>query len=132
MSDRERLRILRMARELDSCSDAQLRALLPFVDELVVPVGTRLAQEGRLCHQLLIVAAGELQTSRRGRVGKLEPGDTFGWSAMYERGWHDATVTAASSARLLVMGHGQFRAVKALVSEPEELSEPALSRRLVS
>jgi CRP-like cAMP-binding protein len=132
MSDRDRLRILRMTKELDGCSDAQLTALLPFIDELVVPAGTRLAQEGRLCQQLLIVAAGELETCRQGRVRKLQPGDTFGWTAMYERGWHDATVTAASSAQLLVMGHGQFRAVKAVVSEPAEFSEPALPRSLVS
>jgi hypothetical protein len=31
-----------------------------------------------------------------------------------------------------VMGHAQFRAAKALVSEPAESLEPALSRRLAS
>lgn len=118
MSNRERLRILRMTKELEACGDAQLEALLPFFDEVIVHAGARLAQEGRLCHQLLILASGELETRSQGRLGKLKPGDTFGWTAMYEHGWNDATVTAATNAQLLVMGHGQFRAVKALVSEP--------------
>jgi len=51
---------------------------------------------------------------------------------MFERGWHDATLTASTSVRLLVMGHGQFRAVKAVVTPPAEFSEPALPRSLVS
>lgn len=126
MSNRDRLRILRMTKELEGCNDAQLEALLPFFDEVVVPSGTRLAQEGRLCHQFLIVASGQLETCRQGRPGKLASGDTFGWTAMYEHGWCDATVTAASSARLLVMGHGQFRAVKAVVSAPAEAVRASL------
>ncbi len=118
MSNRQRRCILRMTKELEGCSDTQLEELLPFFDEVMVPAGTRLAQEGRLCHQLLVVAFGELETRSQGRLGKLKPGDTFGWNAMYERGWNDATVTAATTAQLLVMGHGQFRAVKAVVGEP--------------
>lgn len=118
MSNRDRLRILRLTKELEGCSDAQLHGLLPFVDEVVVPAGTLVAQEGRLCHQFLVVASGELQTYRHGRVGKLASGDTLGWTAMYEQGSYDATVTAVSITRLLVMGHAQFRAVKAVVGEP--------------
>jgi CRP-like cAMP-binding protein len=116
MSNRDRLRILSSTKELGALSRAQLRALLPFVDEMHVSAGTRLALEGRFCDLFLIVAAGEIETCRRGSKGKLEPGDTAGWNAMHERGWHDATLVAATSARLLVMSHAQFRAVKALVA----------------
>lgn len=132
MSNRERLRVLRRAKELQSSTDAELRALVPYFDEIAVPTGTRLAQEGRLSHQFFIVTEGELEICREGTRGKLEAGDSFGWNAMYEHEWDDATVTVASSARLLVMGHAQFRAVKAIVSEPAESSEPPLSRSLAS
>jgi len=132
MSNRDRFRILRMTKEFAACRDAQLLKLVPFFDEVLVPAGTHLAQEGRVSHQFLIVAVGELETCRQGMRGKLEPGDAFGWTAMYEHGRDDATVIAASSARLLVMGHGQFRALKAIVSEPAPSLQPALSRRLVS
>jgi CRP-like cAMP-binding protein len=132
MSNQERLRILRMTKELEGCTDSELQALLPHVDEVVVAAGTLVAGEGRLAHQFMIVAEGVLETCRQGVRGKLERGDSFGWTAMYEQGWDEATVRAASTAQLLVMGHAQFRAAKALVSEPAESLEPALSRRLAS
>lgn len=132
MSNGERLRILRQAMELDRCSDAQLRELLPYVDEVAVPAGTRLAQQGRLGHQFGVVAAGELETCRDGIRGTLGPGGAFGWTAMIERGRNELTVTSVSSVRLLVMSHAQFRAVEAVLSEQAPSSEPALSRRLAS
>jgi CRP-like cAMP-binding protein len=124
--------MLRLAKEFHGSSDPQLQALVPHFDEVAVPAGTRLAQEGRLSRQFFIVTEGELETCRQGKRGKLGPGESFGWSAMYEHGWDDATVTASSSARLLVMGHAQFRAAKTVVSEPAGSSEPALPRSLAS
>jgi CRP-like cAMP-binding protein len=124
--------MLRLAKELEGCTDAQLQSLVPYFDEVAVTAGTRLAQEGRLSQQFFIVTEGELETCRQGTRGELARGDSFGWNAMYEHGWDDATVTAASGARMLVMGHAQFRAVKSVVSEPVESSEPALSRNLAS
>jgi CRP-like cAMP-binding protein len=132
MSNRERLRVLRLTEELEGCTEAQLRELLRHVDEVSVSAGTRLAAQGHLAHQFLIVADGVLETCGRGSRGKLERGDSYGWSAMYEQGWDDATVTARSNARLLVMSHAQFRAAKAVVSQAVVSSEPALSRGLAS
>jgi CRP-like cAMP-binding protein len=116
VSNRDRLRILSSTKELSALSRARLSALLPFVDEIHVSAGTCLAQEGRLCDLYLIVANGEIETCRQGRKGRLEPGDTAGWNAMHNRGRHDATLLAATNARLLVMGHSQFRAIRALVA----------------
>jgi CRP-like cAMP-binding protein len=114
MSNRDRLRILSSTKELGALSRVQLRALLPFVDEMHVSAGTRLALEGRFCDLFLIVAAGEIESCRRGSKGKLESGDTAGWNAMHNRSRHDATLVAATNARLLVMSHSQFRAIRAL------------------
>jgi len=61
--------------------------------------------------ELAVVIEGTL-SRRSHRVG---PGETIGWNAMWERSTNPATVTAESDARLLVMSHDQFRAVKALV-----------------
>jgi CRP-like cAMP-binding protein len=114
MSDRERVAVLRAVRELASCDDAELSALAHFVDEARVPAGTVLAEEGRLCHELVIVAEGVLEARCRGVVVSLGPGDTLGWDAMRNRGRHEATVRTASPAHLLVMSHEQFRAAAAL------------------
>jgi CRP-like cAMP-binding protein len=111
MTDPERLDVLRAAKELSGWTDKQLRGLLPFVDEVSIPAGAVIAEAGRLCHQLVIVASGVLETCRNGRSGRVGPGDVFGWSAMGDRGAYDATVLSVSPARLLVMSHQQFGAV---------------------
>ena len=105
---------MRAAKELAPFTSAQLQELLPFVDELWVPAGTQLAQEGRLCHELVIVAEGRLEARGRKGSAQLGPGDAFGWDAMRDRGLNEATVVAATSAQLIVMSHQQFRAAEAL------------------
>jgi len=114
MSNRERLRILRATRELARCTSGQLQELLPFIDDQCVPAGAELAREGSLCHEVLIVAGGLLETHGRAGCTKLGPGETFGWNAMRNRGLNEATVVAASPAHVLVMSHQQFRAAEAL------------------
>jgi hypothetical protein len=115
-----RLRALRSSGELTQCSDSQLRSLLQHVDEIAVRAGCRVAVEGRPCSQFLIVIEGRLRAvSARGGCQTLGAGDSWGWNAMWERLVNDATVVAESDARLLVMGHAQFRAVKAVAAPPE-------------
>ncbi len=114
MSNRERIRILRSTKELARFSESQLRGLASYVDEQSVGAGSQLAAEGRLCHQLLIVASGRLETCRGGRRKTLGPGDSFGWCAMRERGLNEANVSAVAPSRLLVMSHEQFRAIDGL------------------
>lgn len=114
--DVDRLQVLRSTAQLSACSDVELRSLSPFVDEVAVPVGRRLAVEGEPCTQFLMLAAGRLRAvTADGQDRVLEAGDSFGFDAMRERSLNDATLVAESAARLLVMGHDQFRAVKALL-----------------
>lgn len=114
MTVAERLAILRSVDELSSAGDDELRSLLPFFDEVLVPAGVAVAREGRLGHEFFVVANGELEVCRRGRASRLGPGCSFGWATMHDRGRHDATVVTMSPAQLLVMSHSQFRAVEAL------------------
>jgi len=114
VTNRERLLILRATKELAPFTSAQLAGLLPFIDEQRVPAGAELAREGRLCHELLIVAGGQLETHGRSGCARLGPGDTFGWEAMRRRGLNEATVVAAGPTDVLVMSHQQFRAAEAL------------------
>ena len=114
MIDRERLLILRQTKEFSRFDATRLRSLLPFIDEACIPAGMLVAQEGRLCHEFVIVAAGELESCRHGTPGSIGPGDAFGWREMRDRRPHDASVRAVSPAHLLVMSHEQFRAAEAL------------------
>lgn len=118
-----RLWALRVAAELAGHSDRELASLLPYFDEVLVPAGRRLALQGRLANAYLIVLQGRLQArSAGGAVRYLGAGDSFGWEAMWERGENPETVVVEADARLLLMGHAQFRAVKALADRPDQRS----------
>ena len=114
-----RLDTLRSTAELAGCSTAELRSLLPYVDEVTVPAGTRIAVRGKTSNQFVIVAEGRLRAGSPG-YGRhtLLPGETAGWAAMWEMAANDETVIAETEARLLVMGHAQFRAIKAIAQRP--------------
>jgi CRP-like cAMP-binding protein len=114
-----RLDTLRSTDELAACSPSELRSLLQYFDEVTVPHGTRIAVKGQLSSQFVIVAEGRLKAgSPDDGWHSLLPGDTAGWSAMWEMAANEATVVAETAARLLVMGHAQFRAVKAVARRP--------------
>ncbi len=115
MTAAERRRALRSLR---------LESLLPYFDEVVVRAGEELAVEGRLCHQFFVVVDGRLETCRGGVRGELVAGQGSGWAAMRARGVSEASVRAASDARLLVMGHEQFRAADALALKACESTMP--------
>jgi CRP-like cAMP-binding protein len=115
VSNRERLEVLRAVDALSGADGATLSALLPFFDEVTVPAGTVVAREGSLCHELVVVAGGELEVCRRGRASRMGIGGAFGWTEMRDRARHDATVLAVLPSRLLVMSHAQFRAASGVI-----------------
>jgi CRP-like cAMP-binding protein len=89
------------------------------VDEVTVPAGTRIAVRGETSNQFVIVAEGRLRAgSPDYGWHTLLPGETAGWAAMWEMAANDETVIAETEARLLVMGHAQFRAIKAIAQRP--------------
>jgi CRP-like cAMP-binding protein len=122
-SARARFAALRVLPELAPCSDSDIWSLLRYVDEVRLPAGEQVALEGRSCGEFVAVIDGALRAGTR----LLGPGSSFGWDAMWERSANLATVTVARDARLLVMSHEQFRAVKALVKWPRrQHNEPGL------
>jgi CRP-like cAMP-binding protein len=115
-----RIDALRATHELASYSDRHLQELLPYFDEVTVPAGSIVAQEGDRCSEYVVVLNGRLQTTT-GRIGSgtLRAGDSLGYDAMWERATNDATVVVDADAQLLVMSHAQFRAIKAVAEPPE-------------
>jgi hypothetical protein len=111
----ERLRALRSSPELAGLSGSALAFLISYVDEVEVGAGSRIAAEGRPCHQFVIVEQGCLRADSHDCGPRaLGPGDSWGWTHMWNRSLSDSTLIAETPARLLVIGHAQFRAVKAL------------------
>jgi CRP-like cAMP-binding protein len=122
-----RIETLRVARELATCSDRYLEGLLPYFDEVSLPAGTRVAREGDRCTAFAVVMNGRLQANAGcARTRTLIAGDSFGWNAMMERASNEETVIVAADARLLVMSHAQFRAVKVVADPSRSGSSPAV------
>jgi Cyclic nucleotide-binding domain len=110
----DRLATLRATPELAEWSVRSLQALSQQFDEVTLPAGRLIALEGMPCTEWVIVLEGGLGSrSLSGDSRLLRAGESSGWRAMWERGPNEATVVVESEARLLVMGHAQFRAVKA-------------------
>lgn len=84
-----------------------------YFDEVEVRAGEVIAIEGSLCHELIVVVDGRLEARTDGTARVLRAGDELGWAAMERRGRNEATVTAMTEARLLVMSHAQFAAASA-------------------
>lgn len=115
-ADTTRFAALRATRELAACSEQHLRSLLRYADEVAVPAGRLIAQQGRYCREFVVVVQGALAVGSNGSRRLLNPGDSYGWDSMWERSVNEATVVVESDARLLVMSHDQFRAVKAVAA----------------
>jgi len=131
MGMNERFAALRAIRELADCSDKEIWSLLTSVDEIRLPAGSVVVQAARYCTELVVVIVGTLRAISNGTADRFGPGDSLGWAAMCDRSVNEATVVAESDVRLLVSGHAQFRAFKAVVahqppgswSSPVRLSE---------
>jgi CRP-like cAMP-binding protein len=119
MTNGSRLEALRSLPELALFDSSAVRGLLSHVDEVEVGPGELLATGGRPCSEYLVVVEGSLEARSSAGLRRLGPGQSSGWRAMWERGVNPETLVTTSSARLLVMGRAQFRAVKALVAGRE-------------
>ena len=122
-----RFAALRAVRELADCSDRDIGSLLSSADEIRLSAGAEVAQAGRYCTEFVVVMEGTLR-SKRG-LNRLGPGDSLGWTAMWIRSFNEATVVAESDVRLLVIGHAQFRAFKAVAARQpvESWTSPPVS-----
>jgi CRP/FNR family transcriptional regulator, cyclic AMP receptor protein len=91
------------------CSKSELEALARNADEIELPAGRLLIEQGRPNHTFFIVMRGEVAVDVQGRpAGRLGPGDFFGEISMIDVGPATATITTATPLEALVMSHAQF------------------------
>jgi CRP-like cAMP-binding protein len=89
--------------------DRRLKSLAPFTDDIEVPAGTTLMEEGSLPHELEVVVSGTADVLVGGtKVGELGPGDVIGEMALVNRTTRSATVVTTSSAHLIVISSRAF------------------------
>jgi CRP/FNR family transcriptional regulator, cyclic AMP receptor protein len=107
---KSRLEALHTLSLFSHCSERQLEYVDSRTDQVSIPAGEVLIQEGRLNHTFFLLMDGAVQITRGGEpVAVRGPGDYFGEISMVDRGEATATVTAATDSTFLVMSHEQFR-----------------------
>jgi len=111
---------------LFSTSSAKdLRTIRRALEEVSVPPGRVLCEQGTIGREFFLIVSGEASVKRNNRkVAILGPGQYFGELALLDRRPRSATVTSDTDMQLLVLGQRQFNGVLDAV--------PALSRKLLA
>jgi CRP/FNR family cyclic AMP-dependent transcriptional regulator len=105
-----KLELLRQVPLFAGCSKRELSEIYTLADELSLPQGTTLITEGKQGHEFFLLVDGEVDIRRKGRkVKSLANGSFFGEMALVSSRPRNATVTAASPVRVLVVHEQAFR-----------------------
>lgn len=107
-----------------ACTKRDLQLIGRHAENLTLPAGKVVMEEGRSGDEFFIIAAGKATVSRDGNdVAVLGPGDYFGELALLDRAPRNATVTADTELEVFLLGRREFNGLLAEV--------PTLSRKLM-
>ncbi len=112
------------------CTRAELAALSRRCDEVRVPSGTAIVEQGGPGDRFYVLAEGLASVHVDGRrVASVAPGAFFGEMALIDREGRSATVLAELPCRLLVIEARDFDRVRSIPSVNRRVLQ-AMSRRL--
>lgn len=103
---------LARVRLFSACSKKELATIGRASDEVVLPAGHVICEEGKAGHEFFLVLDGQVAVKRKGRkVASLGPGSHFGELALLHRGPRNASVVADTPVTVLVLGQREFSGV---------------------
>ena len=106
------------------CSRRDLGAISSIADEIDLKEGKELTRQGRLGREFFVLIDGTADVRKNNRrVATLKGGDFFGEIALLHHAPRNATVTATSPVRALVIVERDF---KRLLTEQPELQRKVL------
>ena len=107
------------------CSKRDLTEIARFVDQIDVPEGRELINEGEVGHEAFVVVEGHASVTRDGaELAAIGPGDVFGEMALIDRAPRNATVVSTSPMQLIVIGKREF---SGLLDESESFRTSIMS-----
>jgi CRP/FNR family transcriptional regulator, cyclic AMP receptor protein len=127
----EKLELLRRVPLFADVAPEGLEAIARLVDEVDVPAGQVLTQEGRHEGYFFVIVSGTVRIERGGRViNTIGAGDFLGEIALLDGGPRTATATAETACQILSMTNHRFHQL--LESSPSVLTAvlEALGQRL--
>lgn len=117
----------------EDLSRRQLIEVARLTDDIEVPAGTVLCQEGSRGQEFFVIISGEAAVTRGGKqLATLAGGDFFGEIALLEPVRRTATVMAVTSLRFFVVSDRAFQSVLDADPKIERKVLRTLARRLVS
>ena len=116
-----------------SLSREELERVARWTDELEVPAGRELAQEGSFAHEFFVIEDGAAAVTKDGeRIAELGPGDFFGEIGLLETERRTASVVASTPMRLIVMFQREFKQMEREMPAVAERLRAAIRARLNS
>jgi CRP/FNR family cyclic AMP-dependent transcriptional regulator len=114
-----------------SCTASELRKIRSSLDEITVPKGKLLVEEGRIGLEFFLIVTGQAVVTRNGRkVATLGPGDHFGELALLDRRPRSASVTSETDMDVLVLSQRQFNGLLQSVPTIARKMLAAMANRL--
>jgi len=108
-----------------NCTSSELKKIRSSLDEVIVPAGKLLVEEGRVGTEFFIIVSGTAAVTRNGRkVATLGPNAHFGELALLDRKPRSASVESETELDLLVLSQRQFNGLLESV--------PTIARKLLS
>ena len=107
------------------CSSSELRKIRGSLDQVTVPAGKVLVEEGRIGTEFFLIVSGTAAVTREGKkVATLGPGSYFGELALLDRKPRSASVVSETEMDLLVLSQRQFNSLLESV--------PTISRKMLA
>lgn len=126
--DASRLRSLPL---FSSLSRREVRKIAQWADEVEVPAGEALTEEGEFAHEFFIIEEGTAQVSIDDQVvTEMGPGDFFGEIGLMESERRTASVVAITPMRLVVMFQKEFGTMASEEPEVADKLRAAVAERL--
>jgi len=131
MEKDQKLQLLRAVPLFSACSKAALAQIARLVDEVSLPAGRVLTQQGRYGSEFFVIVEGKVRIERDGRRIDVEgPGDFLGEIALIDHRPRTATAICETPCRLLVLAHREFHTLLGTSPAISNAVLKALAQRL--
>jgi len=103
---------LRNVSLFQSCSQKDLEKIAKAGDEITMPAGSLIVDQGQTGREAFVVLEGTVLVKRNGkRLGAFGPGTVVGELSLLDHGPRTATVTCETDCTLLLLDQRHFMAV---------------------
>ncbi|MEO5577410.1 MAG: cyclic nucleotide-binding domain-containing protein [Gaiellaceae bacterium] len=111
LGDNSKIDLIKGVPLFSGASKAELAAIAAIADEVDLPAGKTLIQEGDSGREFFVLIAGAADVTQGGKkIGRMMgPGDFFGEIALISKAPRTATITTTSPVRALVITDRAFR-----------------------